>query len=179
MSVPATIAAGATLLFTESLSGYPASLYTLALILNRDGIVIDNIAATASGDDFIVTKSAALTGAWQPGRVNWSEVVTKISDATVIQLNTGQLSITPNFAASITPTAAMTQLAAAEAAILKLMTGANQSVSFNGQSFSRHNLHEFFGVRDRLRAQVDAELLAMGVSTRGGAKTLVTRFTNG
>jgi hypothetical protein len=179
MSVPATIASGSTLLFTESIIGYPATLYTLAFILNLNGTVIANIAGTPTGNDFIVTSPAVTTALWQPGRYNFAEIVTKTSDSTVTQICSGQLSVTPNFAATITPTAAMNALAAAEAGILALMSSTNQSVNFAGQQFTSRNLKEFFDARDRLRAQVDAELRAMGVSTRGGGKNIVTQFTNG
>lgn len=177
MSVPKSIAAGTTLLFTETLSGYPASLWTLAFILNLDGAFIANIAGTPSGNDFIVTSPIATTAAWKPGQYNFAERVTEIADATnVIQVCTGQIAVTPNFSVTATPTPSQVQLTAIEAAILILIANPNSSVNFNGQSMTQQNLKEMFDIRDRLKARVDAELNAAGLSTRGGAKRIVTRF---
>lgn len=175
MPVPCSIAAGSTLLFTETLIGYPATLYMLAFILNRDGVLTDNIAASASGDDFVITQTAEVTGLWYPGRYNWSEVVTKISDSNVKQLCLGQISITPNFAATAPKSSTQLQLDAINAAILSLLSGA-KAATFNGQSVTQRDMKEMFDARDRLQAQVDAELRAAGLSQRGGSKTIVTQF---
>lgn len=179
MSVPCQIAAGATLLFTESNVGYPATLYTLAFSLNIQGSPVTGITSSANGTGYIVTAPASATGAWTPGRYFWSEVFTKTSDSSVYQGCTGQLSVTPNYAAQSTPTAAQVQLAALDTAITSLINNPYSSTSFNGQTMTMKNLKEMFDMRDRLQARVDFELRAMGLSTRGGAQTIVTRFTNG
>jgi hypothetical protein len=177
VSVPPQIAAGSTLLFTERLTGYPASLYSLAFILNLDGALVANVAAGESGDDYIVTAPAATTAGWGPGRYNWSEVLTKTSDGTVYQGPTGEVPITPNYGVSASQTATQIQLTALDAAILKVVAGTHSSVNFGGQSFTQKNITEMFNIRDRLQARVNAELRALGLSSKGGARRIVTRFT--
>jgi hypothetical protein len=178
VSVPKQIAAGATLLFTETINGYPATLYTLAFILNLDGALVATIAGSASGNDFIITAPATTTAAWKPGRYNFAEMLTEIADTTNVNIGcSGQLSVTPNFSVNATPTDLQNQLAAIEATISKVISSPNASVNFNGQSYSKFNLKELFDIRDRLQARVDAELRSLGLSTKGGAKRLVTQFT--
>lgn len=177
MSVPKSISAGTTLLFTETLSGYPASLWTLHFILNLDGALVANILATDGVDKFVVTSSIATTATWKPGQYNFAERVTEIADATnIIQVCSGRIAVTPDFSVNATPTPARVQLAALDAAILKLISSPNAEVNLNGQSFTRHNLKDMFAIRDQLQNQVDFELRGMGLSAKGGAKRIVTRF---
>lgn len=177
MSVPRSIAAGTTLFFTETLSGYPASLWTLAFILNLDGVFVANIAGGANGNNFIVTAPIATTAAWKPGQYNFAERVTEIAAPTnIIQVCIGQIAVTPDFSVSATPTPSQVQLTAIEAAILILVASPNSSVNFNGQSMTQQNLKEMFDIRDRLKVRVEAELLSAGLSTKGGARRIVTRF---
>src|SRR5687767_8527112 len=98
MSVPSQIVAGATLIFGESLSAYPATTFGLKFILNRGGVVVGTVTAEKNGSDFVVTEAAAKTALWAPGPCIFAEIATADDGSGVYQVRTGPLSITPNFA---------------------------------------------------------------------------------
>lgn len=175
---PQQIAAGSTLLFSERFSAYASSLYDLAFILNLNGAFVVNIAGTVSGDGFAITAVPTVTALWKPGRYNFVERLTKKSDAAdVTDICSGRLQVTPNFAASATPTMLQNQLAALDEAILKLVSGKYSSITYGGQSRTQKDLRELFEIRNQLQAKVDAEQRELGYSDKGGQRRIVTRFT--
>lgn len=183
MSVPSKITAGATLAFSETLSGYPATLFSLAFILNLNGALVANVAATPTGDegkDFAIVADPTTTKLWTPGRYNFAEIATETAGGAVTQVCRGQLSVLPDLAANITPTATMIQLANLDAAIALVVKSQNEEVSFGGagatQTYKKRDLKDMLDARDRLQARVYDELRQMGVSTQGGAKRIVTQF---
>ena len=176
MSAPKQITAGATILFSESLFAYPATLYTLVYVLNLNGALVAKLAAAASGNDFLITATAETTANWTPGRYNHSAIVTCIADETVIPVWNGQVQVLPNMGISTPQTPAQTQLASLDASITKLLAGTIKSATINGQSWTKNDLKTLFDIRDRLQTRVDAELRAIGLSRKGGSKTIVTRF---
>lgn len=172
--VPARITAGDTVVFTDTVSGHAASAWNLDFVIYRDGINLATIRATASGDDFLVTITETISSALTPGRASFTRLLTEISSDQREAGLGGAIFIAPDPTASMAPTAAQTQLAAANAAITELK--GNASVSFNGQSFTKYNLKDLLDARDRLQIIVNDELRALGLSQKGGAKTILTRF---
>lgn len=177
MPVPSIINAGETLTFSPDISGYPATAYSLAFILNREGTLIANIAATAVNvTDFLVTADAATTAAWTPGRCNWGLQATKTADTTKTLVCEGMLSIMPNLGVSLTPSPSQVQLALIDASLSTLMASPETSVSFNGQSFSQRDIKQLMDIRDRLQNRVWWELRQLGLSDKGGARIMRTQF---
>lgn len=174
--VPREIVAGATLLFTLSGGGYPATTHTRAFILNLEGVSVATLAGTPSGLDFIISAAAATTAAYPPGQYFFAELATAISDGTVTGICRGFLTVAPNYAVTATPTPAQLQLAALDANILAVLARKSKSRNFSGQSSEDRELKDLFDARDRLQNRVWAELRALGLTTKGGAKILLTRF---
>lgn len=175
--VPKCIAAGSTLLFTETLNGFPATAYALTFILSVNGVPLSGITAIPSGSDFVVSAPASTTSTWAPGRYIWAQRVTANSDSTITSAGSGSLSVTPDFSQTIT-VPSQAKLVAVEATILKALANPNSSVNFNSQSFTSRNLKDLFDIRDRIQAQVDAERRIAGISNDGGSKRIVTQFRN-
>lgn len=178
MPVPTTLAAGTTLLFSESYSGYLASSGSLSFALNLEGRALPVIPATADGEAFVIAAAFSVTGAWVAGRYRWAESYTRTSDSLATQVATGFMQVTPNLFGTRKPSIAEAQLEAIDNAILACLSNPAMpmSVSFSGQSSSFRSLGEMMDAADRLRARVNAELRAQGLSDKGGARTIVTRF---
>lgn len=90
--------------------------------------------------------------------------------------STDQVLVLPDPSKPMAQTVAQQQLALFEAALLQISP--RQSVMINGQSYSFRQLKDLQDARDRAQARVDAELRALGLSRRGGAQTIVTRFSS-
>ena len=166
--IPRSITAGNTLRLTVSNSSYPASLFTLALILSLDGTVLGNIAGTAIGNDFTIEATHRITGAWTPGRYNYVCYYTEISSGERAQGESGMMIVMPNFAVSQPETINQANLRLARATYqLVLEAGPDSSVQFNGQSYTRQNMLELSRLINELERKVQAEQRALGYETRG------------
>jgi hypothetical protein len=67
---PSQLRAGDTWKWTQSLSDYPASAWTLKYRF-KSGAAGFEITATASGDDYAVSVAAATTAGYVPGHYTW------------------------------------------------------------------------------------------------------------
>jgi len=103
--VPSQFEAGNTLIFTESLPAFPASVWTLNFVLNRPGSSPVTVTATASGFDFLVTLAASDTAAIAPGVWGFAEYLTAGSERATG--NTGTITVLPNMAAAMKNARAM------------------------------------------------------------------------
>lgn len=171
-SVPQTLSAGDTLNLSLGFSGYPATTHTLQFVLSTPGKAALSASGTADGDNFTLTLAGADTVKLTAGRWQWAAYVT--SDGQRQLVETGTITITPNLAGAQGLSFAAQALENLEAAILKLTTGTNDSVSINGQTFQKRNLKEYLENRDKLREEVNREAaLATG---RGQSRNILTRF---
>ena len=175
--VPSIIQSGDTVIFTETLDGYPASAWNADLLLTRNGSPLATaFRATSSGDDYVFTLTSADTTDLAPGYANYYVRVTEIATSQIETAVSGQLFIKADPSAAITKTDSMLALEEGRTKFRQLMAGEFSSTSFNGQSFTSRNLHEFQQALDRLQAIVNAELRQLGLSTAGGIRRIVTRF---
>jgi hypothetical protein len=93
---PASARAGDTWRWQRTLSDYPASTWTLSYTLfNAAGKV--SIAATADGDDHLVSVAPATSAAYTAGRYDW---VSHVSDGTDRhQVGAGSINVLPDLSA--------------------------------------------------------------------------------
>lgn len=76
--MPSEFAAGTTVVYTRTLTDFPASAgWTLTVYLRGAGTLTK--AAAPSGDDFVVTLAGSDTGPLPPGGYEWSEFATDTS----------------------------------------------------------------------------------------------------
>ena len=173
--VPSQFVAGDTVIFSLGDAAYPATLWYCDFILSRNGTNLATIRATADGNDYLVTLTGSTSNV-APGPAAWFLAFTEISSGQREFADAGILSVIYNPAATLTPTANQTLLAACNAALLQLTTTANAKVDFNGQMFERHRIGDLMAIRDRIQALVWDELRAMGIPQPGGAKRIQNRF---
>ena len=96
---PTQVTAGDTLTWSRSLADYPASdgwVLSYALV-NADGQI--TITASADGDDYLVTVTAATSAAYVVGTYAWQAYVTLGTER--YQVGTGTLTVLPNLAAQV------------------------------------------------------------------------------
>lgn len=172
-----TLTAGDSLEVTFQDSAHPASEWTMKFVLMRNGSLLYQVDATANGDSYNVVVPSVQSSAITPGIVQATLVFDNVADPTIRQtLYIGSLNILPNPLDTLVPTANMLALQSINDTIAFVSASPAQSVNFNGQSYTIHNLDELFKIRDRLQALVDAELRAVGASSRGSFKIIKTRF---
>lgn len=179
-AIPTEIVSGTTVVWTETQTDYPQPDYTiaykfLALDTPVDGVETFSVSGSGSGSAWTFTITSA--AAPKPGRYLWQEIVTRASPAAVAVIASGQLTVQPNFTAAPTTSAAATMLAALETAITTLSAGTNQSVSFNGQSFTKKDMRSLLDERTRLQAEVKREQEALAaLSGRMNDRSIRTIF---
>lgn len=157
-SIPALSEIGDTFAFSETFTAYPADAYTITLYLNLNGTAATNVAGTNSTLttwDFSIPKTA--TANLTAGLYDYAFYATKTADNTRSTAKTGQLQFIPNLAATVTKSEAQLILDALNATILSLSASGNQSVSFNGQSYSKRDMMQLMQMRRELEAQVFRE----------------------
>lgn len=154
---------------------HPASSWSATFVLNRNGTTILSKAATISGDYHSVALATGDTSGLSPGIAQAYMLYT--SGALRETLAVGTVSIAPNPSVTMTPTDAMAALAAVKQTITKLVSMVESSASFNGQTFTLQNISQLFEARDRLQAEVNNELLSMGLIVPRRFRTIVHRFT--
>lgn len=154
-----------------------ASLWTAQFVLMRDGSKVFKIDATAEGDNFKVYITSTQSLSITPGAVKAVLLFTLISDDAVRESEyIGDLTVLPNPLDVLAPTENQQALVALNATINVIVSQPEHTASFNGQTYTLHSLADLFAIRDRLQALVDAELRAVGASTRGSFKIIRNRF---
>lgn len=173
--VPCRITIGDTIIFTETVNGYPATAWNGDFVLNQGGIALATIRASAVGSDFQFVVSPESAPSLTPGQTNWFLLVTEIATSERQRICGGNLMLAPDPTASITQTPEMVALAALQTAISTGVTKF-QGTSFNGQSTTFRTLSEMIAARDRLQQIVNSQLRDLGLSLKGGSQKIVTRF---
>lgn len=184
MNIPKTLTAGDTFSWTDSLSDYPATTWTLKYVLYRYGQAVISIAAAASGNDHDITVSAATTAGYAAGEWNWTAYAEKGSGGTYERetIATGKVTIKPNVsvATAITDLRSHAQkmLDAIEATLQGRATHADLSLTINGRSIQYLKPEELLRLRSIYRREVqqekDAENTAKGLDS---SKRILTRFS--
>lgn len=160
--VPCHVQSGDTVVFTIENPEYPPSAWSAQFFLNRNNTASTGVTATESGNTYTFTLSAAFTASLAPGTYTYFIRYTETATNAVYSEPRGQLTVLPNLAVNQTPSTAEAQLALCNARIDALLAtgGELQSVSFNGQSFTRASIGSLFAIRDKLKAEVYRELRA-------------------
>lgn len=159
MNIPAILQSGDTWSWTDSLSDYPATTYTLKYALYRYGQAVITITATASGADYAIDVTAANTKGKAAGEWNWSAYV----ESTGIRytVDTGKVTIKADLAAAGSTadlrSYAQKMLDAIEAVMLGRASHAELSLTINGKSIQYLKPSELEGWRNVYRREVNKE----------------------
>lgn len=181
-SVPRIVTAGDTVIFSLGPNTlYPNTGWTVKFVISRDGRKLASWdgATDPSSSGFIFTLDSATLAKVAPGPAEYFLVYTEILSSQRETSDFGCINILPDPTQSLPDSETAKAFKAANEAITRLMTDSGEyaSVNFNGQSYTSRNIKELIDARDMLRIQLDAELRSLGVSRRGGAKTILFRFT--
>jgi len=155
--LPAIIESGDTVIFTEDFTDYPVSAWGVKLYVSLNGTAVTNWTGSGSGSTYTFTLTAAQTAALTAGRYLFAFYATETATSQRELAKTGELDVLPNLAATQTASTAQTLLTNIETAITALSSGENQSVSFNGQSFTKKDLGGLLRQRTQLQAEVIRE----------------------
>lgn len=173
--VPSTITAGEAVSWLENPSDYPTASYSISYKFAgqtpQDGFQQFSVDGVESVSGYTFTFAKTI----KPGIYSYEQQVTRTSDAVMRVVARGQMVAVPNLATVPTVTAAAAMLAALETAITTLTTTVDQSVSFNGQSFTKANLETLLKERVRLQAEVYREqqrLLSLSGEANSGRVAL-------
>lgn len=176
-SIPSEITSGTTVVWAETQSLYPQPDYTIAYKFQALDTPVDgyeSFAIASSGSGSAWTFTIASTTAPKPGRYTWQQIVTRVSPAAVAVLATGCMTVKQNLATAPTTTAAETRVATLTTAIATLCASTNQSVSFNGQSFTKQNLQQYRNELVAAQAEVRGEKAALAAINGKPASGAVT-----
>lgn len=174
LNIPATLRAGDTIEWDESVSDYPASDgWTLAFVLTKYGQSLITIAAVADGDNYAITITAAISAAWTSGIYSWQAYVYKEAGSPVAitekyTLESGQVQILPNITQATSTTDlrshAKKVLDAIEALLEGKATADVMSYSIAGRSISKMNPEELIKWRSFYKTEYQRELEAEGIA---------------
>ena len=94
-----------------------------------------------------------------------------------VTLYLGGVTVEPNPMVAYTPvTPNQVALAAVNDTINKILSQPESSASFNGQSYTLHNIKDLFDIRNSLQVQVSGELRSMGLVVKPSARIIQNRF---
>ena len=170
--LPDKIGAGLTFDRLVTLTAYPAPDWTLAVLLRGKSAI--DLTATAEGTQHRLTADATVTAGWAPGDYWFTVRATR--GAEVVEVEQGQLTITPNLAAAETfdgRTHAQRCLESIEAVLEKRATLDQERYRINNRELYRTPVAELMKLRDLYRAEVRRERAAAGGKSLFGAAVRV------
>lgn len=179
---PSAIFAGDTLAWKrpDLAADYAPGTYSLTYSFRKDGSGATTFSLSSTAADFLISASAATTGAYSAGRYRWSAVIIRVSDSAKITVATGTMEVLPNKASATDDprTHARKMLDAIEA----LMEGRSvtdiSNYSIQGRALTRMSVEELIKwrgfYRNEVKREEDAEKIAKGLST---GRRVLTRFT--
>lgn len=142
--MPCQFTAGDTVIFQRQWSDFPNTTHTAKLWVQLAGQPAFSVDGTTSGGYFKFTIPAATTASLAQNTYDWTIRVTEIADVTqVTTAETGQVFILPNPAVAQDPTDAETMVETLQTALASLAATTDQSVSFNGQSFTQASIAQY------------------------------------
>lgn len=156
---PSQFVSGDALRVTIADSNYPSTLWTLKVWFQTATATTDFAAPAGPGTSFSLYITSAQSAALAAGKYRVGFVFTEIAlpNDRVTGDTEYDVTVLANPAVARPKTQARLILEAMEAAMLVLSRGSNETVSFNGQSFTKRNLKEFQDAIDRQRAIVAGE----------------------
>lgn len=144
--------------WTESLSSYPASQYTLKLIIKQGSSGAGTeITASGNGDDYEFTVSTAVTSTFIAGEANYSIVVSK--DKSVKKtINSGVIYLHPNLAAEGDQRSYWEKIYDhAQTAYISLIQKKISEVSINGRTIKYKDREELIGIMNHAKNKINSE----------------------
>lgn len=156
---PSSLVAGDTLRVSHADSRYPSSTWSLMVSFQGATVTKTVAAIAAASDAFTILLTAANSALLvPPGLFSVSLIYTETATS---ERTTDEdkyfVTVFANPASQPEKSIARQTLEAMEAAMLVLAAGANATVNFNGQSFTKRNLAEFQKAIEHQRAVVFAE----------------------
>ena len=177
---PRSFTAGDTVIWKRNLSDYPASAaWVLSYTFN--GPDKYTATATASGDDFLITLTAAVTAVYLPGYYAWQGYVTKGTERYTI--GTGSFAVVKNLTALPSGVAyearshARKTYEAIQAVMENRATVDQQEYQIAGRMLKRFPIGDLIALFDKYSALVKSEDRAAAIAN-GTAKPnqLFVRF---
>lgn len=163
MNIPATLRAGDTIAWTESLADYPASEgWILAIALRAKDKAPINISTTASGNDFAVSILIAASEKYAPGVYFYQAFIVKpVSPTEKYTVETGQIEILPNISAGTSQSdfrsIAKKNLDMLDARLSGDTSPDVMSYSIGGRSLSKRSWDELQAMRGYWKSEYEAE----------------------
>lgn len=185
LNIPATLTAGDSLSWQDTLADYPASAWDLKWRLaaqDGSGSTID-LAAVGSGSTFTTSAASGVSAGWVPGRYTWVAWVQGVLVGTTVHtLASGTVNITPALRLAVAGqdnrSPARQALDEADAMLRAYGQKAYlQAITVGDRARTFRSPGEFLAYRSKLQAEVnredDAARLAAGLPTRN---RLLVRF---
>ena len=153
---PSEIRAGDTLTYILSYGDYPASSWGLIVYFVKEGQDTREEIATASGDEFEITLSAAETAELAPGKWRWFTRASLQGTGEIVA-DQGELMVLANPAAKAEKTFAEKMLLECRAVIAKRAGKSYTSSDISGQSFTHKTDAELRDAEKHWMGRVKAE----------------------
>jgi hypothetical protein len=178
-NVPTIWNAGDTVKWDVSVPDYPASEgWALSYELKSKNAHISSISASASGEDYTVTISAATSAAYSAGEYRYAAYVTKGSERFTV--DSGKIEVLKDFQDSGNfddRSHAQIVLDAIEAVLESRATKGQESYTIAGRSLARTPIPDLLLLRDRYKTEVTqadrADRISRGL---GSSARIRTRF---
>jgi hypothetical protein len=158
---PTSFTAGDTLSWTRSLADYPASAGWVLAYRFINATAKFDITAGASGDDHLVSVTAATSASYAAGSYSWQAFVTKGAERYTV--GSGICDVEPNLAAVSASgyddrSPARKALDAMDAGLQQFGANAHvQSYTIEGRQMTYRTFADFMAARDRLAREVAQE----------------------
>jgi len=155
MTEPNKITAGNSASWEKSLSGYPATIWTLKYSI-VSAISRYEVLASAIGENYTVSITNAATNNWTPGSYRLIGFVEKTNErVTVVDKD---FEVLPNHTMPIDQRSfAEKIIEAIEATILNKATKDQLTMSINGKSITRYAPEQLIAFRDRFKREIAIE----------------------
>jgi hypothetical protein len=172
MNVPSEIHSKDSYEWSESISGYPATDWTLKLFLRGPSIL--DVTATADGVDYLFSIPSTDTANLKPGQYAWEAVVIQGVGVNRHRVGSGSLQVTVSLeqlsAGYESRSMARVTLENLEAIIKKRSTEGFESVVIAGRSVTKMKwtdiLTAYSHFKELVRQEEQAEKIARGESAR-------------
>ena len=176
-NVPASFRAGTTVPWSVTYPDFPASeSWELRYFFRREGGDPIEFEATANGDAFEVTLTAAQTAKFSDGRYEWHAIATKQGTGTDIA-GSGVVDVWPDPTKAHTKSFSEEALEMVEASIRGDLPTAQESINLAGLDITKMSLSERFALRDRIKAEIARERQRRRLNKGNYRHGLQVRFT--
>lgn len=175
-TVPASLLAGDTWVWTRDYGDYPQPTWTATLWAEFSGSQFSAV-ATASGTTQSFTVASTVTATYKTGRYKWWVSVTDGTSRYTVE--TGWFDVNPDPAAAGTRDQRTSARRILDAIVCTLENRASSdqlAMTINGRSLSRIPLQELLAFYDKFRQQVRTEEQG---ATGGSGRNIKVRFSHG